>query len=100
MSFTQSQLDCDFLDKHGLFDSRFAELPARAQSMAKAMVHSHIDKLRSNCRMRRISQLGSRSDLILRICRDHIKNSKCGVGGGQEDSNDDKVFGGRSSNEM
>ena len=53
-----------------------------------------------HCMMQRISQLGSRSDLILRICRDHIKNSKCGVGGGQEDSNDDKVFGGRSSNEM
>ena len=46
-------------------------LNERTREMAKVMIGSQIEAIRLSCRVRGVSDQGSRRDLIIKICKSH-----------------------------
>ena len=65
----ENQTGSDHLFFEGCF--QFSTFDERTQEMANAMVGAPINAIRHSCRVRGISDEGSRRDLIIRVCLSH-----------------------------
>ena len=60
---------------------QFSTFDERAREMATAMIGSLINAIRHSCRVRGISDEGSRRDLIIKVCLSHNHTSRVTLGG-------------------
>ena len=81
----ENQTGSDHLFFEGCF--QFSTFDERTQEMANAMVGAPINALRHSCRVRGISDEGSRRDLIIRVCLSR-HNSRARGGTGSRGSKD------------
>jgi len=60
---------------------QFSTFDERTREMATAMIGSPINAIRHSCRVRGISDEGSRRDLIIKVCLSHNHTSRVTLGG-------------------